>query len=85
MDDRSIPIIIDNKINPVFIKANTFLLERYKDKFDYSGDNKNNQCLEKLWQENFNAELVKNSTGLYTEIVFLSQSERTVFLLKHGM
>ena len=49
MDDRSIPILIDNKVNPVFIKANTFLLERYKDKFDFSGDNKNNQCLENLW------------------------------------
>jgi len=85
MEQCVIPIVNNNKLNPVFIKANTFLLWQFFNEFTCSDDINNERLLETLWKQHFNAELIKDNTDKYIKIIFPTNSDRTVFLLKFGV
>jgi hypothetical protein len=81
----NIPLISNDKINPIFVKANTFLLTQHIDCFECSDNVANEDKLKKLWKDTFNADLVKVNSDTWTDIVFETNSDKTLFLLKHGI
>lgn len=91
MEDYIIPICIDNKINPIFVKANSFILEKYKNNFhsDLSASEKNT-LLEQLWLEEFNISIEKRITASllesekWKELKFKDANNYSIFLLRWG-
>ena len=77
----SIPIIIFEEINYVFLKANSILLNQNK-----FNDNLNNEKkLEELWFQFFRARLIKNNADYWTDIVFDNEIDKTFFLIKYSV
>lgn len=70
---------VDDSINTAFVKANLALLQKYSQDFK-NNDNKG-ILLEQLWLKEYGIELVK-SYNQYSNLKFVSEEDRTVFLLK---
>lgn len=78
----SIPIIDETHINPIFIRANAWLIDQYED-FFLDNDNKNFQTLETLWNKEFDASLTYDQNlGIYTHIKFASNEKMMLFLIR---
>jgi len=71
-----VSIFVDNKINSSFVKANSFLIEKYKKDINLESDK--HTLLKQLWMTEYRAQLLDN------EITFNSDRDLTVFLLKWG-
>ena len=71
-----VSIFVDNKINSSFVKANSFLIEKYKKDINLETDK--HTLLKQLWMTEYRAQLLDN------EITFNSDRDLTVFLLKWG-
>jgi hypothetical protein len=71
-----VSIFVDNKINSSFVKANSFLIEKYKKDINLESDK--HTLLKQLWMSEYRAQLLDN------EITFNSDRDLTVFLLKWG-
>jgi len=70
-------LIIDNKVNPMYIRASSFLLEKYQLHFDQcTNDNEKDKLLSSLWDIEYNA-VVKSK-----QIFFNSEKAKTIFLLR---
>jgi len=78
----TIPIMLSNKINPVFVKANSMLLEKYKEEFQKESTVESRVViLEKYWQNEYRSKLIKiGNTMLYIE--FKNLKDMTLFLLR---
>lgn len=70
---------VDDRINTAFVKANLALLQKYSQDFK-NNDNKD-ILLEQLWLKEYGIELVK-SYNQYSNLKFVSEEDRTVFLIK---
>jgi hypothetical protein len=73
---HQVSIFVDNKISASFVKANSFLIEKYKNIIDLETDK--HTRLKQLWLDEYRAQLLDYS------IVFNSDRDLTVFLLKWG-
>ena len=77
----TIQTLNQHKISPAFIKANGFLIEKYKLEIEQAVCK--NKKLEDLWLTEFNAALKFNDKlKIYDEIVFNDSESLTIFLLK---
>jgi hypothetical protein len=81
-----IPIFLDEKINPIFVKAYTKLIEKkylfIKENCSSSNDLKN--ILPLLWEEEYNSRLIfDNLIHFQNEIIFQTEQDKTIFLLKN--
>ena len=77
----TIQTLNQHKISPAFIKANGFLIEKYKLEIEPAVCK--NKKLEDLWLTEFNAALKFNDKlKIYDEIVFNDSESLTIFLLK---
>lgn len=85
MEEHVIPIIINGRINPTFIKSNgTLILENYKRLQDCNDDNERVTNLIELWKDAYRAELIYNKDQQsWTTIKFNNEQDMTMFLLKH--
>jgi hypothetical protein len=84
-----IPVYLSKKqgINPVFIKANSFLLTKFKDRFDKSiSDFEKFDILKSLWIQEFKAYLIEEITSenktIISKIQFYEEETMTMFLLR---
>lgn len=86
MADFSIPIIVNEKINPLFIKSNGLLIsENYKELMECKDDESRNEKLVTLWKEIYQAELIYNTEMQHwCEIKFNNHHNLTMFLLKNS-
>jgi hypothetical protein len=71
-----VSIFVDNKISTSFVKANSFLIEKYKDILDVEINK--HALLKQLWLAEYRANLLDDI------IVFNNDKDLTVFLLKWG-
>lgn len=78
-DKLSIDILEHNAINPLYVKANIFLLDKYKQQFDETLDKET--LLETLWTNEFRAELGKVKTN-YCKIIFKNELDLSIFKMK---
>jgi hypothetical protein len=71
-----VSIFVNEKISTSFVKANSFLIEKYKDDINLEIDK--HTLLKQLWLTEYRARLLDDV------IAFNSDRDLTVFLLKWG-
>jgi hypothetical protein len=77
----TLEIINQDKISTAFIKANGFLIEKYK--FEIEQADYKDKKLEDLWATEFDAVLKFNNTlKVYNQLIFKDSESLTIFLLK---
>jgi hypothetical protein len=80
---NTLEILNQDKISTAFIKANGFLVEKYK--LDIERAICKNKKLEELWTIEFDAILkFNNELKVYDKIEFKDSEMLTIFLLKWG-
>lgn len=81
MSTYSISVIKDEKVNSMFVKANSFVLKKHSSKFNnHTSQDLKVELLKQLWNEEFSANLVfENLTPV--EIQFSKQSHMLLFEL----
>ena len=77
----SVPIIIDEGVNPVFIKANRHILSNYMPVFKNMDYQEKLILLEKLWNEEYNVTIEKIN-NIWCNVCFPNNNAKTMFLLK---
>jgi hypothetical protein len=82
----SIPILLHNEVNPVFIRATSFLLMKFSSEFSsVYDDNVKRKKLKELWKSEYSATLIENSVfNVWSDIQFKDFQDKIVFLLKYG-
>jgi tRNA U34 2-thiouridine synthase MnmA/TrmU len=81
MSSVSLELFENSKINPSFIKCNSAVIQQHYDLLKSLNSNKEKFLfLEELWQQKFNISLVPS--GNWKKIVFRSEKDKTLFLLK---
>ena len=69
-------------ISPVFIRANSHLIDQYSQAFTEKDLFKNQKLLEDLWMKEYRGRLVYNETiRSWDKIIFENTQDMTVFLL----
>lgn len=71
----------DNGMHPAFIKANSYIIKKYREKIASDRTSKNIQrfdLLKKLWKIEWNIEIVAN----WSELRFPSTNSLNIFLLR---
>ena len=81
----TIPIVVNNQINPMFVRANSFIISQNVDRFVADDNIVNEKKLEELWQTAFGAQLIKKNSNVWTSIVFNNDADKTMFLLKYSV
>jgi len=81
-DNLSIQIFNEhNTINPAFIKANRYILSKYKNEFENLNFNLKIQKLKSFWFYEYDAVLVENNNAFY-EITFNSKVNLLLFTIR---
>ena len=70
-------------INPSFIRANGFLIEKYAKLFVNQSTYTNKNVLNELWLSEFKAQLI-STNQIWKDIKFDSEHEKMMFLLRWG-
>ena len=83
-DSEIIPILGSDGINPIFIKANSFLLKKFRQQFQSATTrDKKKKKLAELWKSEFSADLIEHSNlKIWEYIKFQDTQTQTIFLLK---
>jgi len=71
----------DSTINSLFVKANSFLLEKYSKDFQKGNSSTKIELLEKLWLTEYKAVLLKENNQWFS-ISFDKKTDHTIFLLR---
>ena len=74
----------NNKINPIFIRANSYVLLKNEEDFKSANPSINEKNLENAWKKTLNAELVKNNSDTWTHVRFNSLYDMSFFLIRYG-
>lgn len=74
----------DEKINPIFIRANSHILFKNQESFKTTDSSLNELILKDCWKKTFKAELVKNNSDSWTHIRFNSPYDMSLFLIRYG-
>lgn len=87
MSNTSIHIIENGTINPVFIKANCYILKKFNAEFKKNTVFERLHLLEELWVDEFNALLIEDvkitcDLKKWSSIQFSTELEKTLFLLR---
>ena len=79
--DYTINIIDNNTINPMFVKANSALIDKHQHEFKNLSFEAKTKLLEELWIKTYNAELVRDLSA-WSKINFLDSRSMTIFQLR---
>ncbi len=79
--DYTIDIVIEGTVNPMFIKANSALIKKNKEKFNNLDLKSKTNLLEELWRSTYNAELIQDNVA-WSKISFADSKTMTMFQLK---
>jgi hypothetical protein len=82
-----VPILIENNsINPIFVKANSILLNKFEESLKLiSTVELKKEKLQELWEMEHSACLIEDKNlKIYNFISFKNDQTKTLFLLKHG-
>jgi hypothetical protein len=83
MDDCYIDIVSNKGINYNFIKANRYILKKYFKKLNNLDLLDKKHTLERLWQKEFGAKLIKEKNNTHwSKIVFPCRQSYLMFILK---
>jgi hypothetical protein len=78
-----IPIINNGRINPIFIKATSFLLLNFSNEVNsLSSDKEKNEKLKELWGRVYFANIIEDKNN-WNSILFKNCQDKTMFLLKY--
>jgi len=72
----------NSQIDPIFIKASSYLITKYKNKILDLSPLAFNELLEKLWNIEFNVKIKKDTVNEWDCLVFETDYDLTIFLLK---
>jgi hypothetical protein len=78
-DEIFLDIIEHHMINPLFVKANIFLINKFKQQFDNTLEKEN--LLKSLWVKEFRAELLEDKNS-FNKIIFKSKLDLSIFMIK---
>lgn len=79
-----ISVVNNDEINPIFVRANLWLINKHIDKFN-DDVVYNFNLLESLWFKEFKALLIfDHSDKIYNTIKFDNAEDMTVFLIRWG-
>jgi hypothetical protein len=84
-EDCIIPIILAESINPIFIKANRYIIKKYPEKFKNLDLESKKTMVEDLWRSEFDIELIVDSSysvKTWSHMIFKNSISKTMFLLK---
>jgi hypothetical protein len=82
-DPLTISIASSNGISPLFIRANTALLEKNQQLIaECDSDNLKKSLIEDLWVQTYYARLIRDNTDTWSYILFSNQQDLSMFLLK---
>ena len=82
---NEIMLVVDNKINPVFLNANRLILTKYHDQINQGKTHHEKiKIIEKLWRIEHKAILKKSNNVCWEAINFKSIEDLTIFKLKYG-
>jgi len=70
MHDR-ISLLVNKKINPLVIKANSYLVEKYSKLLKDLNNHERKIFLEQKWQEEFGVKIEKDKTGEWQTLHFV--------------
>lgn len=70
------------KINPIVIKANSYLIEKYSENLKDLNNQQRKKFLRKKWQDEFNIKIEQDEIGEWNKFNFLSKSAEFIFYLK---
>jgi hypothetical protein len=81
-----VPILIENSVNPIFIKANSMLLKKFEESLKSVSTVKlKKEKFQELWETEYSACLLEDKTlKIYNFISFKNDQDKTLFLLKCG-
>ena len=88
MEDHLLPICENQKINPIFVKANSALILKFKSNFENLNATEKAKLLEKLWVTESNGiiERLESSMNVTTEswtgVKFNNNTELMMFVLR---
>lgn len=77
-----ISLIENEKIIPIFVKANIFLFKKYQEQIRSNCDK--DQMLVNLWKIEFYAQLTKSDNKYFDTVVFENDKHYYIFKLKFG-
>lgn len=76
MNSNEIPIIVDNQVSKIFVRANNFVISKNIDALHNS--TQKHKTLSKIWKDAFNASIdITNN-----RVVFDKNKDKTLFLLR---
>jgi hypothetical protein len=79
--EYTVDIITNKSIDPMFIKANEFLIDQNKDKFVGLDIVSKKELIETLWQKHYGGELIKES-NYWNKIKFIDNKSMVMFQLR---
>lgn len=79
--DYNVDIITNKSINPMFIKANEFLIDQNKDKFAGLDLMSRTALIETLWRKHYGGELIKEN-NYWDKIKFIDNKSMVMFQLR---
>ncbi len=77
--ENSLNILENDRICAFFVKANNFLFCKFENSFQKKKNKE--ELLKILWKKEFKAKLIKIE-GVFTKVVFRSQSDLSIFRIK---
>ena len=87
MSEACINICDNNDVNPIFVRANGFLIDKHADTFKNKSAFSRIEILEKLWVTEFHGTLQKDPAleskyQVWDKIIFDTENRKTMFLLR---
>ena len=75
-------IVVNGAINPLFFKANRYLISKYYSELKDKSDSDKKLFLEKKWSIEFKAIPQLNNVNEWQYLSFFTESDKMMFLLK---
>jgi hypothetical protein len=81
-----VPILIENSVNPIFIKANSIILKKFEESLSSIPTVKlKKEKFQTLWETEYSACLLEDENlKIYNYISFKNDQDKTLFLLRCG-
>jgi|TARA_R110002153_G_scaffold146590_3_gene297909 hypothetical protein len=76
MNSNEIPIIVDNQVSKIFVRANNFIISKNIEILETS--TQHHTSLAKIWKDAFNATMDIDNN----KVVFDKNKDKTLFLLR---
>ena len=82
---NEVMLIVNNKINSVFLNANRLILTKYVDQINQGKTHiEKIKIIEEIWRTEYSAELKRNNKSYWETIHFKNVEDLIIFKLKFG-